>query len=160
MFREAWSFDTTALDLADKKVVESPKLMQRALKRQQGRLRTRFFKIVRVTPGPPHYPLRWKSEKQRRYVMAKLRRENNLPYQRTGRLNAGWDARFEFDEDGGAFVAENDTPYADYVIGREQQPFHSQTGWIYAPDALDNFAPVMLDVYEQTWRSIADPFVR
>lgn len=36
------------------------------------------------TGKPVEYPVQWDSEKQRKFVMAKLRRENNLPYRRTG----------------------------------------------------------------------------
>jgi hypothetical protein len=38
---------------------------------------------MQVEPPPPSYPIKWDSEKQRRYVMAKLRKENNLPHTRT-----------------------------------------------------------------------------
>lgn len=36
------------------------------------------------------YPINWDSQKQKRFVIAKLRRENNLPYQRSGAHSAGW----------------------------------------------------------------------
>jgi hypothetical protein len=39
---------------------------------------------------PITYPVQWDSERQRRYVMAKLRKENNVPYRRTGLYAAGW----------------------------------------------------------------------
>lgn len=42
-------------------------------------------------PGKPvTYPIQWDSDKQRMFVMAKLRRENNLPYKRTGAYVNGW----------------------------------------------------------------------
>lgn len=42
-------------------------------------------------PGlPVTYPIEWDSEKQRRFVMAKLKRENNLPYKRTNAYVNGW----------------------------------------------------------------------
>lgn len=159
MLRANYEFDLRALELAERRVVESPKLMQRALKRAQGRLRSRVLKIVAVEPGKPNYPLRWASAKQRRYVMAKLRAENNIPYQRTHEFVKAWDAKFKFDADGGAFEVENKSPIARYVVGEDQQPFHSDTGWLNAEEVINDYAQIVMDVYAETWLSIADPFV-
>lgn len=42
-------------------------------------------------PGKPvTYPIKWDSEKQRRYVMAMLREQNDLPYTRKGGYVASW----------------------------------------------------------------------
>ena len=42
-------------------------------------------------PGRPVvYPINWDSEKQRRFVIAKLKAENNLPYKRTGSYVNSW----------------------------------------------------------------------
>lgn len=44
------------------------------------------------TPAPrPTYPIRWDSDRQRRYVLAMLRARDDLPYQRTGELPAAWE---------------------------------------------------------------------
>lgn len=158
MFKAAYEFDTEALDLADRRVVASPKLMERAMKRQQPRLRRRILKIVAVEPGRPSYPLRWASAKQRRYVMAKLRREGKLPYPRTHELVKAWDAKFEFSEDGGAFAVENTSDKARWVVGEDQQPYHADTGWVYGPRVVDEFVPIVLTAYEETWITVSDPF--
>lgn len=43
------------------------------------------------TPGKRiTYPVKWDSERQRRYVLALLRSQNNLPYRRTDELPRGW----------------------------------------------------------------------
>ena len=39
---------------------------------------------------PVTYPIQWDSERQRRYVISKLRAEGNLPYKRTGKYQRGW----------------------------------------------------------------------
>lgn len=57
-----------------------------ALRETAGRVRSRMAE----TGKPVTYPIDWDSPKQRRFVMAKLRRENNLPYRRTGRYEASW----------------------------------------------------------------------
>lgn len=158
MFKSAYQFDTAALDLADRRVNASPKLMQRAMKRQQPRLRRRVLKIVAVEPGPPRYPLRWESAKQRRFVMRKLRLEGNLPYRRTHELVNAWDAKFEFTEDDGAFVVENTSAKARWVVGEDQQRYHADTGWVYGPRVVDEFVPIVLTAYEETWITVSDPF--
>ncbi len=38
---------------------------------------------MEVEPPPPTYPINWDNPKQQRFVMRKLRQENNLPYTRT-----------------------------------------------------------------------------
>lgn len=39
---------------------------------------------------PIRYPVQWDSERQKRFVIAKLRRENNLPYARSHRYRLSW----------------------------------------------------------------------
>jgi hypothetical protein len=59
-------------------------------------LRESAEKIRRIMSRPGlgvRYPIRWDSERQRRYVMAKLRREGNLPYQRTGAHANAWETQ-------------------------------------------------------------------
>lgn len=155
-FRMDATFDLTPFEQIDRTARDAPKLLQTALKRQQGRLRTRILKQLRKTPGRPHYPLRWKSERQRRAFFATNGFGGGIPYARTGKLEAGWDARFTFSGDGGSFVVENDTPYARYVVGYDQQPFH-EGRWVYAPSVVDSFAPMVLDTFEQTWFTVTDP---
>ena len=48
------------------------------------------LKIMKVPGRKPSYPINWDSERQRRFVLAMLREKDNLPYQRTGALPAGW----------------------------------------------------------------------
>lgn len=45
---------------------------------------------MKVEGKPVTYPIQWDSERQRRFVMAKLRAENNLPYKRIGAYQRGW----------------------------------------------------------------------
>lgn len=45
-----------------------------------------------VEGDPITYPVNWDNERQRRFVMAKLRKEGNLPYKRTGQYALGWKA--------------------------------------------------------------------
>jgi len=44
---------------------------------------------------PVTYPIQWDSERQRRFVMWKLRKEGNLPYRRTDRYRFSWREEFQ-----------------------------------------------------------------
>ena len=95
---------------------------------------------------PADYPLEWTSERQRKFVMAKLRRENNIPYRRTYRLRAGWRVGLSRVGGGFAFRVENASDYAQFVVGSlakdtsraqaYQQQFHRKTGWVLASDTI------------------------
>lgn len=118
----------------------------------------RMIAPFRVQPGSPKYPLRWTSARQRAYVMAKLRRENNLPYKRTGALAAAW--RLEMVVDNSALdiqvQAVNPVAYEKYVTGDYQQGFHIDTGWPYlsraAQDVGDTFIDMTVDRYRERMR--------
>lgn len=156
MFKAKVTIATDVLDAIDDAARQSPKLMQTAFRRATRRLRSRMLADLRKTPGRPHYPLRWKSEKQRRFVMAKLRAEGNLPYQRTGRLEASWYVEFEPDADGGLFVVGNEASYARYVVGDDAQPFHLDTGWVQGADVVSDYRVEAEEVLIQTWFTVAD----
>jgi hypothetical protein len=93
-------------------------------------------RTLRREPGPPRYPLQWESERQRRFVMAKLRRENNLPYQRTHAYVAGWHVIGDYTGGLTSITVEHLWAAAQYVGGRRQQRFHRHTGWPNAADEL------------------------
>ena len=90
-------------------------------------------------PGSPRYPLRWKSDKQRKFVMAKLRRMGGPPYMRSGRIRRGW--KSEINPGEVLIVNEARDPesgkfYGEYVFGKDQQPFHKDTGWTKESDSV------------------------
>lgn len=64
-------------------------------------------------PGArPSYPIQWDSDKQRRYVMAKLRAMNNIPYHRTGSQR-----RWELVKLDKGYRFEHPSPHAVYLWG-------------------------------------------
>ena len=149
---------TDILEAISDQIGRTPRLMQTAYKRQLSRLRSQILADLRQEPGKPRYPLRWKSERQRRFVMAKLSREGNLPYQRTHRLSKGWDIVFTDTADGGVMSAFNETPYARFVQGDDAQPFHLDTNWIQAADVIVKWEDVAADRLITTWFVVSDPF--
>ena len=91
----------------------------------------------------------WKSEKQRRYVMAAIRRgEINVPYQRTQNMNRGWKAVGE----GINQIVVNETPYAGYVMGDAQTKGHSLRGWTTAAARLRAATPRLGQIFARGYR--------
>lgn len=149
---------TDVINAINEQIAETPALMARAYTRAASRLKSRMLDELRTMPGPPHYPLRWKSERQRRYVMWLLKSQNNLPYQRTGELSRAWEVNIASSEDGGSITVENDTPYAQFVQGDSAQPFHLDTGWPQAAPIISKYAEEAEEVLIQTWYTVTDIF--
>lgn len=86
------------------------------------RIRRRLAAHVRR----PTYPIDWDSDKQRRFVLALLRRQGNLPYRPTGRYEKNW--QIVKQENG--YSIENDTGFAKYLSGdfRGQSQSHIHEG--------------------------------
>lgn len=133
-----------------------PGIYNTAVKRNIVRVINRMLTELRDEPGPPKYPLRWKSERQRRYVMAKLSEEGNLPYKRTHKLSKSWRADVVFTDEGGTFSVSNNDTSSIYVQGDYQQPFHLDTGWPAAAPIISKYADILEDVLIDTWFTIVD----
>lgn len=157
MIRVNVQIDADVLDAIADAALRSPKLMQVAFNRQTTRLRRRILDELTTEPPKPTYPLRWRSERQRRFVMAKLREEGNLPYQRTGALLDGYAVRFVAEGNGGALQITNDTPYAEYVVGDSAQPFHLDNGWVQVADVVAQYEPIVEEALIQTWWTVVSP---
>jgi len=121
----------------------------------------RMNRELMAQPGRPKYPIRWASEKQRKYVMAKLRRENNLPYRRTGKLARSWRIRAALQLVGGQVWMENPATIAAYIYGSRvgqspQQPFHKDTGWPLAMLFFEKMFIAGADQLTAAWPDILD----
>jgi hypothetical protein len=73
----------------------------------------RIRATLATPPRRPTYPIDWDSEKQRRYVMALLTRQGNIPYKPTGRYEKNW----EIVKTQHGYSIENDAPFAKYASG-------------------------------------------
>jgi len=147
--------DTDVLDAIREAAQDAPRRMRKAFKRVVKRTRQHMLDDLRDQPGRPHYPLRWKSDRQRRYVMAKLRREGNLPYQRAGRLSAGWTTHIRDQKDGAVFEVVNNVPYARFVQGDDTQPYHLDTGWPQAAKVTVKYRDILINDLIDAWGSVA-----
>lgn len=149
--------DTDILDAVNAQVAKAPALMATALKRVPALFKRSNANYRKLTtePAKPNYPLRWKSARQRRYVMAKLRREDNLPYTRTHAFNKAYD--LVMDKDGG-FSLINTSPQFRFIAGDDAQPMHLDTGWQQAANFVVPIQNDLTDVIISTWHTVADPF--
>lgn len=126
-------------------------------------LTTRLQKQVNQTLGTPpapnsgaDYPLTWKSDKQRKFVMAKLREENNLPYRRTGALTKAWLVGVEDSGNELAITIDNDSPVIDYVAsnGDLRQPMFPR--WYAYEPILEGFADEIITDVVKFWEGILE----
>lgn len=87
-------------------------------------------KEISREPGPVHKPIQWASEKQRRYVMAMVRKYG--PWTRethplSQKLRGSWEVTDESDY---RVRVHNPVSYGPWVQSADlQQPMHANTGW-------------------------------
>lgn len=98
---------------------------------------------LRRTPAKVHYPIEWASEKQRRWYFANA---DQIPYQRTGKLAAGWRTDITVSDAAIVFSILNKVKYERYVSGSRQQPFHRNTGWPLHADVFNAWRPRVREV--------------
>jgi hypothetical protein len=143
--------DEATLQLYEESIREAPGVTATLTRRRYSKVRSKYLPMFRQEPDAPKYPLRWKSKKQRNYVMAMLTEEDNLPYARTHSLSQAWEMDISTRQDGGSITVYNDNPAADYVQGDYAQPFHLDTGW---PQA----APIFVEMEEELNEGLVEDF--
>lgn len=85
------------------------------LKLETAAILERVIKKMQKPGAKPTYPINWDSDNQRRFVMAKLRLEGNLPYVRSDAYVNGW--TIETTDNGNGSTLRNPTPGALYISG-------------------------------------------
>lgn len=131
---------------------------------------TPMIQELRRYPGKPHHPLRWKSQKQRRYVMMLLRATGQEDgYKRTFKLARGWQYSVTVDSDGSMTLRVwNEAEFHDPITGITTrympfvqgniglgtsdrslqrydapiQPFHKDTGWNPAAPIIKKYTAI------------------
>lgn len=159
---------TATLDTsAPEKVLRAAKMLPNLTRREVRRLamphvERRVQDTLMQPPGPVQYTdngrLRWASEKQRRYVIGyvldKDAAGNIIPYERTGEYEEGWEVELLTVEDGGVIVVRNPVPYAAFVGGAWQQPYHEDTGWSRARMVIEELQADMAEIMPYAWRNV------
>lgn len=134
--------DRDIIDAVIENAKNGPQRYNRELQNTLQGLRNRLLSRLHEQPGKPRDPIRWTSDRQRWFVMAKLRRMGNLPYHRTGGFVEAWVVDWTFNNTGGLFSVRNTArtdkgqPLEQYVTGEKQQGFHHDTGWYQSQDIL------------------------
>lgn len=145
--------DTDVLDAVRESARQAPARMRRAAGLiARGKTAQRLIVELSQEPGAPRYPLRWKSARQRRKVMAMLREAGNLPYVRTHKIAQGWRVVLERLSDGeGVFGVVNTAPGVEFVEGDYAQPYHLDTGWPQAAPIITRYADDLQDELINAW---------
>lgn len=128
-----------------------PALTQAAYARAIRPLNNRVLNEIKTVPGAPKYPIRWKSDRQRRAFFASNGFGKGIPSQRTGTLLKNWKIVGVKLKDGGGVLLENKTPYMEFVQGTDQQPFHHDTGWVLRSTVVEKYQPVYEHVLMDTF---------
>lgn len=151
-----------AIERQSTQIVQSPKLLATAMKRNTGRLRTRWVAAKRVEPAAAanYTPLRYKSAKQRRKVHALRRERGGGAYQRTHELSRSAFVELQADENGGSVTTGYKSPIAGFVLSEFRQPMYNPAlGGIPWQDPAETDTKFVLEtqvVLSETWKTITD----
>lgn len=165
MIRVTASFDTQALDGLIAFVEQFDDVAYMAFEETVADIAPPMIAELETEPPKPTYPLRWKSDKQRKFVMAKLRAEGNLPYRRTGKIRQSWVTELVRNGASFSFIVANTAPASVFLYGslaqnrtaalRFQQPFHQDTGWQAATDTVSYWQNALNEDFAQNLNKIA-----
>lgn len=131
-----------------------PGALQRSLFMKKGRLANAALREITRVPGPPVYPIRWKSQRQRKAFFASRGFGRGIPTRRNYELLRGWHVELEKTPDGGMVSLENPVPYMVFVQGAAAQPFHLDTGWVQKADVIDDFYKEVIPEVRASWREV------
>lgn len=103
-------------------------------------------------PPQAHYPVTFKSERQRRYVMMQSS-QGKVPYKRTGRLGSSWSAKVE----GFRATIRNSMPAARFVMGDSEGrgQAHHMRHWPLARDIVEGEVPSLRRQLEARYAEMA-----
>lgn len=158
MFNVVVTVPVDVLESIHKNIAQAPTRLGVEVFRAQNIIGQRAMQELKQTPGAPHYPLRWTSERQRRAFFATNGFGRGIPTQRTGALQQGWDYTIDKFSDGGTFRIINDVPYMRFVEGDDTQPFHLDTGWVQAAPILARYQEEAEAAVIAAWFIVSDPF--
>lgn len=137
---------------------EAAEQSRQAMRREAGKVARgataqKIIVALAREPGPAKHPVLWESARQRRYVIAKLRREGNLPYRRSHRMAQGWRVVLEeLSGDQGGFISiQNSARGAEYVSGELQSRQHAATGWPLARLVIRENEAALQDELISAW---------
>lgn len=152
------SFDARLAQLSIN-ILHLPDAFHNALQGRQGQLASDALRKLTIVPGAPIYPIRWKSQRQRRAFFASNGFGKGIPTKRSYKLLKGWRVLYQRTGDGGFISLVNEVPYMKYVQGDEAQPFHLDTGWIQRGDVVNDFVRETTEQVSIVWLTTAQAAV-
>lgn len=166
MYRVNISTPAVDIDDIERDLRGSPALLATALKRASTRLASRWKEALQVEPPPAqrYYPMRYKSERQRRKVHAIRRERGGGAYDRTHELVRRWNVTAEADKTGGFVTVRNTAPEAIFVYGDVDTPrqpmFDAALGgvpWLDPQEVNRAFAVQFDEIIQQVYVTVFDP---
>lgn len=143
--------DTTPAKVISERSKQLEQRLNNDIQRGLEPLNNEMVSVMSAEPPVWRGKRRWNSERQRRYVMAKLRRENNLPYQRSHLLSRAWEAVIVLTAQQGMAKLENRTPGAAYVQSPRTQLMHLDSGWPQLTTHLPAFQEKARVIVVKAW---------
>jgi hypothetical protein len=132
---------------------------QQAMRQVEGnRLAAQSLAKLKTIPGPPRYPIRWSSERQRKAYFASRGFGRGIPSRRTGEIVGAWQGEFVATSDGGTLALINRNPAVQFLQGARVQGFHLDTGWVQIDDVENDAHKEMGDIAVATFYEVGDPF--
>ena len=118
---------TAQIEAYHQNLRQYPTQLDRAIKRNTSRVRSRWLAALQVEPPPAKlfYPIQWKTPKQRAAFFATNGFGAGIPTQRSHGLIRAWRVLFQTMDKGGSIVAYNVAETAVFVYGdwvTERQP--------------------------------------
>lgn len=137
------------LDAYAQLLEKAPEVTNRLVTDVANKERDRLLTQFRKEPGPAAKPFTWKSGKQQRYVMMKLRKEGNLPYRRKHTLVNAWRLLVVYQPGKiTSIMLENNDPARRWVVGKDQAPGHEITGWYQEEPLIERSRRVLASKVE------------
>lgn len=155
MIRIDVTVDTDVLEAISEAAERAPQRVSRAYSKAISRTQKRMLDDLRAYPGPVKRPFKWQSDRQRRAYFATNGFGHGIPYVRTNALRDSWSVRVRSKLDSSIYTVENDTDYADFVMGEHQQIGHANTGWNDAKTIIDLYREELVDTLIDVWGTVA-----
>jgi len=149
---------TPYLKQVERNLRQLPDRFANGMKGQEGKAANRALSALTTEPGPPVYPLRWQSDRQRMAFFASNGFGRGIPTGRTGDLLGGWSVRLQRLENAVELSLINPVDAVEYVQGRFVQMMHLDTGYIQIDDVVDDFFREAEDTTVYVFYDLADPF--
>ncbi len=148
------------LDVADafaKTAQESPSAVRRiAGQVARGDTAKDMLAELAFIPAKPRYPLHWtgpnNGQRQRRFVIAKLKRDGKLGNSRTGKHARAFRV-VVIDAAIAQLALQNSEPGTSFIYGPYpfRQRMHGETGWPFMPVIVTRYEPKFQDELIDGW---------